>query len=59
MLFVLVAGGTWVAKVLNEENVTVVNLIISIFLIPIVIGVDQWVQRLLKIVSGESRETID
>jgi len=59
MLFVLVAGGIWVAKVLNEENVTVVNLIISIFLIPIVIGVDQWVQRLLKIVSGESRETID
>jgi small-conductance mechanosensitive channel len=58
-LFVLVAGGIWVAKALNEENVTVVNLIISIFLIPIVIGVDQWVQRLLKIVSGESRETID
>jgi len=59
MLFVLVAGGIWVAKVLNEENVTVVSLIISIFLIPIVIGVDQWVQRLLKIASGESRETID
>ena len=35
------------------------NLILSVFLIPIVIGVDQWVQRLLKIVSGESRETID
>jgi small-conductance mechanosensitive channel len=59
MLFVLVAGGIWVAKALNEENVTVVNLILSIFLIPIVIGVDQWVQRLLKIASGESRETID
>ncbi len=58
-LFVLIAGGIWVAKALNEENVTVVNLIISIFLIPIVIGVDQWVQRLLKIASGESRETID
>jgi len=28
-------------------------------LIPIVIGVDQWVQRLLKIASGEGRETID
>ncbi|MCP4627616.1 MAG: mechanosensitive ion channel family protein [bacterium] len=59
MLLVLVAGGIWVAKALNEENVTVVSLIISIFLIPIVIGVDQWVQRLLKIASGESRETID
>ena len=59
ILYVLAAGGIWVAKALNEENVTVVNLILSIFLIPIVIGVDQWVQRLLKIASGESRETID
>jgi len=59
ILYALVAGGIWVAKALNEENVTVVNLIISIFLIPIVIGVDQWIQRLLKIASGESRETID
>jgi small-conductance mechanosensitive channel len=56
---VLVAGGTWVAKALNEENVRVVNLLLSIFLIPIVIGIDQWVQRLLKIASGEGRETID
>ena len=59
ILYALVAGGIWVAKALNEENVTVVNLILSIFLIPIVIGVDQWVQRLLKIASGESRQTID
>jgi small-conductance mechanosensitive channel len=59
ILYVLTAGGIWIAKALNEENVTVVNLILSIFLIPIVIGVDQWVQRLLKIASGESRETID
>ena len=35
------------------------NLIVSIFLIPVFIGVDQWVQRLLKIASGETRETID
>ena len=59
IIYVLVAGGIWVAKVLNEELVTVQNLILSIFLIPIVIGVDQWVQRLLKMASGESRETID
>jgi small-conductance mechanosensitive channel len=58
-LYVLVAGAIWIAKVLNEENVSVVNLILSIFLIPIVIGVDQWIQRLLKMASGESRETID
>ncbi|MBA7699062.1 hypothetical protein ES703_107747 [subsurface metagenome] len=55
----LVAGGIWTGRALNLENVTVLNLILSIFLIPIVIGVDQWVQRLLKVASGESRETID
>jgi small-conductance mechanosensitive channel len=58
-LYVLVTGGIWVTRALNEENVNVANLIISIFLVPIVIGVDQWAQRLLKIASGESRETID
>jgi len=59
ILYVLAAGGIWTAKALNDESVTVLNLIFSIFLIPVVIGVDQWVQRLLKIASGESRETID
>jgi small-conductance mechanosensitive channel len=59
ILYVLIAGGIWVTKVLNGEPVTVQNLIISVFLIPIVFGVDQWVQRLLKIASGESREMID
>ena len=59
ILYVLVAGGIWTAKALNDGDVTVLNLILSIFLIPIVIGVDQWIQRLLKIASGESRETID
>jgi small-conductance mechanosensitive channel len=59
LLYVLVAGGIWTGKALNGESVTVLNLILSIFLIPIVIGVDQWVQRLLKIASGEGRETID
>ena len=59
ILYVLIAGGIWVVKVLNGEQVTVQNLILSVFLIPIVFGVDQWVQRLLKMASGESRETID
>ena len=59
ILYVLATGGIWITKALNDENVTVLNLIFSIFLIPIFIGVDQWVQRLLKIASGESRETIN
>ncbi|NNL76957.1 MAG: hypothetical protein HKO68_11525, partial [Desulfobacterales bacterium] len=45
ILYVLVAGGIWVVRALNYENPDVVNLILSIFLVPIIIGVDQWVQR--------------
>ena len=37
----------------------IINLIASLFLIPIFIGLDQWVQRLLKIASGELPEVID
>ena len=59
ILYVIAAGGIWITKALNDENVTVLKLILSIFLNPIVIGVDQWVQRLLQIASGETRETID
>ena len=58
-LYALVIGGLWIGKVLNDEDATVLNLIISIFLIPIFIGIDQWVQRLLKVASGELPETID
>lgn len=64
MICVLVSGAIWVTKSLNAEDVNaedvrIVNLLVSLFLIPVFIGVDQWVQRLLKIASGESRETID
>jgi small-conductance mechanosensitive channel len=59
IIYILAAGAVWVTKALNQENVDVLSLIFSVFLIPIVIGVDQWVQRLLKIASGEGRETID
>ena len=59
IFYVIVAGGIWIMKALSDGNVTVLNLVLSIFLIPIVIGVDQWVQRLLMMASGESRETID
>jgi small-conductance mechanosensitive channel len=59
IFYVMVAGGIWIMKALSDGNVTVLNLVLSVFLIPIVIGVDQWVQRLLMMASGESRETID
>jgi len=59
IIYVLVAGSIWIVKSLNGEDVRIVNLLVSIFLIPVFIGVDQWLQRLLKVASGESREIID
>jgi small-conductance mechanosensitive channel len=59
MLYVLFMGIYWVNEVYLDRDVSIVKLIASIFLIPIFIGLDQWVQRLLKIASGESFETID
>ncbi len=35
------------------------NLILSLFVIPVFIGIDQWAQRLLKQASGESMEILD
>jgi small-conductance mechanosensitive channel len=59
ILYVLIAGGYWITDVFLEGRVSVLNLIISVFLIPIFIGVDQWGQRLLKLASGELPEIID
>jgi small-conductance mechanosensitive channel len=44
---------------LTHGDVTILNLVLSLFLIPVFIGVDQWVQKLLAIASGGSREVID
>ena len=59
ILYVLAIGGFWVLRMLTHGDVTILNLVLSLFLIPVFIGVDQWVQKLLAIASGGSREIID
>jgi small-conductance mechanosensitive channel len=59
ILYVVVIGSFWVVQEFMGGHVTVVKMIMSLFLIPIFIAVDQWAQRLLKIASGELPEIID
>jgi len=58
-VYVMVIGGFWWGKVLMRADVTILNLILSLFLIPICIALDHWVQKMLTVASGESREIID
>lgn len=57
--YVLIMGIFWVADVLLEGKATVLNLILSLFVIPVFIGLDQWGQRLLKQATGEFTEIVD
>jgi hypothetical protein len=57
--YVLIMGLFWVADVLLGGKATVVNLLLSLFVIPVFIGIDQWAQRLLKQASGEFTEILD
>jgi small-conductance mechanosensitive channel len=58
-VYVLIMGMFWVADVLLGGKATVLNLLLSLFVIPVFIGIDQWGQRLLKQASGEFTEIID
>jgi small-conductance mechanosensitive channel len=44
---------------LTHGDVHILNLVYSLFLIPVFIGVDQWVQKLLAVASGGTREIIE
>lgn len=59
ILYVIAIGCYWTANVLINGEGEIIKLIASLFLIPIFIGLDQWVQRLLKIASGEWPEIIE
>jgi moderate conductance mechanosensitive channel len=59
ILYLVVTGSFWVVQELMGGHVTVVKMIMSLFLIPVFITVDQWAQRLLKIASGELPEIVD
>jgi moderate conductance mechanosensitive channel len=58
-LYVAGSGSFWLINVFLSGQGKILNLIGSLFLIPIFIGIDQWVQRLLKMASGELTEVID
>jgi small-conductance mechanosensitive channel len=59
ILYVAGSGTFWLINVFLGSKGKIINLIAGLFLIPIFIGLDQWVQRLLKIASGELPEVID
>jgi small-conductance mechanosensitive channel len=59
ILYLAASGTIWLTNVFLGSQGKIINLIASLFLIPIFIGLDQWVQRLLKISSGELPEVID
>ncbi|MBW2072571.1 MAG: mechanosensitive ion channel family protein [Deltaproteobacteria bacterium] len=59
ILYVLAAGAFWQMRVLLEGEGRVLNLIVSLFLIPLFIGIDQWGKKLLSIASGEQAEIIN
>ena len=58
-LYVLGMGIFWVADVLLGGDAKVLNLLLSLFVIPVFIGLDQWGQRLLKLATGELTEVVD
>jgi len=59
ILYVAGSGTFWLLNALMGSKGKIINLIAGLFLIPLFIGLDQWVQRLLKIASGELPEIID
>ena len=59
VLYVAGTGSFWLINAFLGSKGKILNLIGSLFLIPIFIGLDQWVQRLLKMASGELPEVID
>jgi moderate conductance mechanosensitive channel len=59
ILYVAGSGMFWLINVFLGNKGDILNLIAILFLIPIFIGLDQWVQRLLKMASGELPEVIN
>ncbi|GKT10323.1 mechanosensitive ion channel family protein [Desulforhabdus sp. TSK] len=59
ILFTLAIGAYWWARVLVYADVPIVWLILSLFLIPFCIGLDQWFQHFLPHLKGKTREVID
>jgi small-conductance mechanosensitive channel len=59
IIFALTVGVYWWARVLTYADTTIINLILSLFLVPLCIGMDQWLQQILARLGGKPREVID
>jgi len=59
ILFLIAIGILWVIQVLLGGEGRIIKLIVSLFLVPIFIGLDQWGRRLMKMASGELRQVVD
>ena len=54
VLYVIGMGVFWFIRGLAEGEGAIVSLLISLFVIPVFIGFDQWAEHLLNIASGTS-----
>jgi small-conductance mechanosensitive channel len=57
--YVIGMGVFWISDVLLGGDARVGWLVLSLFVIPIAIGIDIWGQRLIRLVSGELTEVVD
>jgi len=59
ILLALAVGGYWWARILTRADTTILSLILSLFLVPLCIGVDQWLQQLFSRLGRKTQEVID
>ena len=52
ILYVIGMGAFWFIRALAEGQIAFLSTIVSVFLIPLLIGISSWVERLLDIAAG-------
>ncbi|MHC1741590.1 MAG: mechanosensitive ion channel domain-containing protein [Syntrophobacteraceae bacterium] len=59
ILVAILVGLHWWARVLTHGDASIRKLLLSLFLIPLCIGADQWLQQVLTRLGRSRREVID
>jgi small-conductance mechanosensitive channel len=57
LAYALMSGTFWTMRACSE-NESLLRLVLSMFLIPVCIGIDLWVRKLMVIASGEDQHVI-
>lgn len=57
--YLAVISGFWCVSVLTGGEATLLKLVLSVFIIPLFVSLDQWGLKLLGFAAGERREIID